>query len=155
MFCRRIGLSHPCTFTDEMTTVPSPYRWMECKFAVLEELNAHDTFDEVLPTIVRETLVAFMYTGVVREWTPSSRSTMTHIPGHWPEERSSRMSSRDWQGGSEATDPHAAVACRDTHESCVVTGMAAARTRINHIGTSKAMSVFNSYRFKLNTIIII
>ena len=46
---------------------------------------------------------------------------MTHIPGQWPEERSSRMSSRDWQGGGEATDPHAVVACRDTHESCVVT----------------------------------
>ena len=67
MFCNRIGRSHPCTFTDETITVLSSYRWMECKFVVLEELNVHDTFDEVLPTIVRETLVAFMYTGVVRE----------------------------------------------------------------------------------------
>ena len=46
-----------------------------------------DTRDDVLPTIDRERSVAFTKTGVVREWSPSRRSTLTHFPGPWREER--------------------------------------------------------------------
>ena len=122
-----------------MTTVFSPFRWMECRFVALEELKAQDTSDELLPIIDNEKLaVAFMNTGVFRECTPSRRFNVTHFPGHWPEERLRRTSSRDWQAGYEDAE-HLAEACRDTHESCVVTRTAARKT-ISRKDTSNPIS---------------
>ena len=102
----------------------------------LEELNEHDTRDDVLPKIDRKRSVAFTKTGVVREWSPSRRSTLTHVPGPWREERLRRMSSRDWQDGYEALE-HPAEACTDTHEFCVVVVHTAVRNkRTDIIGSS-------------------
>ena len=102
---------------------------MECRFVALEELKAQDTSDELLPIIDNEkSAVAFMNIGAVSEWTPSRRSNVTHFPGHWPDEKLRKTSSRDWQAGYESPE-HLAEACRDTHESCVVTRTAARKTR--------------------------
>ena len=69
---------------------------------------------------------------------------MTHVPGHWREERLRRMSSRDWQDGYEISE-HPAEACTDTHESCVV-ARTMARTKIRRNATSGSMHVLeNSY----------
>ena len=75
-----------------------------------------------------ERSVAFTKTGMVREWSPSRRSTLTHFPGPWREERLRRMSSRDWQDGYEALE-HPAEACTDTHEFCVVIVHTAVRNK--------------------------
>ena len=87
----------------------------------------HDTRDDVLPTIDRERSVAFTMTGVVREWSPSRRSTVTHAcPGPLVGREVTKMSSRDWHDGYEAPE-HLAEACTDTHESCVVVTRKAVR----------------------------
>ena len=56
---------------------------------------------------------------------------MTHFPGHWPDEKLRKMSSRDWQAGYESPE-HLAETCTDTHESCVVTRRARAARKMRN-----------------------